>query len=73
MPLKLMQHPKGPALPNEAKRRYWRSYVDLANWADDNLSFGLYYVRNANAANLAAIREITFEEGLFHVERYGNV
>lgn len=64
----LMPHPKGPKLG--VKKRF-RSYVDLANWAEDNLPYGLYFARNHNASNLAAIREITHEHGRFHVEGRG--
>lgn len=72
MALRLTQHPQGPLLPKEAKTRRFKSYVDLANWADEHLPYGVYFVRNHTATTLAGIRKIT-HDGLFHVEGRGNV
>lgn len=76
MALRLMQHPAGPTLTPEQKAKRFRSYVDLANWADDvNLLAGRYFARAHNAASLATIREVTFGGAgyTFHVEGRGNV
>ena len=66
----LMQHPKGPKI---AGKKTFKSYVALADYADQYLPYGLYFARHSNAVTLAGIREIRHEEGLFHVEGYGNV
>ena len=73
--IKLMRHPKGPSI--EGKKLRFRSYVDLADYADEHLEEGLYFVRNHNAVNLIAIREIHHHvdpwSSSFHVEGRGNV
>jgi len=76
--LKITKHPDGPELPEEVKAKTFRSYVDMANWADEHhLSPGIYWIRNPSGANLAtAIRELRYQTkgyGRFWVEGRGNI
>lgn len=63
MALRLRKHPRGPDLSDEAKEKGFRSYCDLADWAEENVPPGLYFVRADNAVWLAAIREVHHHAG----------
>ena len=69
--IKLMQHPEGPSIQD--KQQWFKTYVDLANYAEKELPHGLYFARNGNANSFAAIREVTHEPGKFYVEGRGHV
>jgi hypothetical protein len=57
--LKLSKHPEGPELPEEAKKKHFRSYADMADWAEEHLPPGKYWCRNPQGANLwTALREV---------------
>lgn len=71
--LRLLQHPNGPKLTAEQKAKRFRSYVELANWAEENLPHGLYFVRSSAATTLAGLREVRHFEGKFHVEGRGYI
>jgi hypothetical protein len=63
MALRLKQHPRGPMLTDEAKDKGFRSYCDLADWAEENLSPGLYFVRADNANIFTGLREVHHHAG----------
>lgn len=69
--IKLLKHPDGPAI--DGKRFWFRTYVELANYAEKQLLDGLYFVRNANAAKLDAIREAKKNDTSFYVEGRGAI
>lgn len=72
--LKLLKHPDGPELPQEAKEKHFRSYVDMATWAEAHLPYGKYYCRSeAGTSFLTAFREIRYTAACFWVEGRGNV
>ena len=72
MALKLRQHPTGRIIPDEHKRNF-RSYVDLADYAEAHLPHGMYLAIPTNATNLSVIRLICHEPGRFWVEGRGNI
>jgi hypothetical protein len=76
--LRIKKHPNGPELPEALKDKTFRSYVDMANFAEDHdLLPGVYWVRNDKGNNLlTAIRELNYKNKpfhQFHVEGRGNV
>jgi hypothetical protein len=77
MALYITKHPVGPELPEAFKNKTFRSYVNMADFADDNkLPHGIYWIRNTSGTNLAtAIRELRYHCGYggFWVEGYGNI
>jgi hypothetical protein len=75
MALYLIKHPNGPDLPDAFKDKRFRSFVDMANYADEHeLPEGKYYSRNPQGSNLlTAIREVTRKGSGFHVEGRGNI
>lgn len=68
------KHAEGPDIPEDTKEKTFRSYVDMANWADEHLPFGKYYIRNNMGATLySALRSVEFTKTHFWVEGRGNV
>jgi hypothetical protein len=68
------KHPDGPELPEAAQSKHFRSFVDMATWAETHLPYGKYWARNPNGGNLATrIREVRHERARFWVEGRGNV
>ena len=51
--VRLRKHPQGPELPQAALEKRFRSYVDMAIYAEASLPSGLYYSRNQQGGTLA--------------------
>lgn len=65
----LKKHPDGPELPAWAEKRWFRSYVAMAEWAEENLPPGLYWSKNPSGTNLyTKIREVRCK-----IDSHGNV
>lgn len=74
MALYFTKHPRGPELSDEAKAKRFRSYVSAADYADEYLPHGMYYLRNTSGTNLwTGIREVEHLPSRFHVDGRGNV
>ena len=75
MPLRLSKHPDGPDLPPGTLEKRFRSYVAMADWADEvHLAFGLYYARPTHVPpSPVNIRLVTHKKTAFHVEGRGNI
>jgi hypothetical protein len=65
----------GSPLPEAFKSKGFRSYVDMANFADEHeLPEGQYFIHNTRAANLYTMfRTLTRKGHGFHVEGRGNI
>lgn len=75
MALQFVAKRNGNPLPPEFEGRKFRSYVDMATFADEHkLPDGTYFIRNDKGANLlTGLRELTRKGSGFHVEGRGNV
>lgn len=73
--LQFQEKKNGTPLPEVFKTKKFRSYVDMANFADEHhLPSGKYFIFNNTGANLfTRYRELTFDGSRFHVEGRGNI
>jgi hypothetical protein len=65
----------GPDVPQAWQGKTFRSYVDMADYADKvGLPDGDYFIRNSNGTTFAtAVCKLTRKGGSFYVEGRGNV
>lgn len=75
MALSFKAKTNGQPLPADFEGKKFRSYVDMANFADEhNLPDGTYFIHNDRGSNLfTSLRELTRKGRSFHVEGRGNV
>lgn len=75
MALHFKEIPGGAKLPAEFQAKTFRSYVAMADYADDHhLPEGKYFIFNDKGGNaLTRYRELTRKGTGFHVEGRGNV
>lgn len=75
MALYFREKKDGQQLPDGFKEKRFRSYADMAAFAEEHhLPHGEYWIRNDKGANLAtSIRELKYSKTRFWVEGRGNV
>lgn len=75
MTLRLSKHSAGPEVPLPFQGKRFRSYVDMANFADKvGLPDGTYWIRNsAGTTFVTGMRELKRKGTFFHVEGRGYI